>query len=175
MEDIRVTQGASDQDFNDIVFSIKGAVSIIDSADGEIRSDRDWRKLSMGDDILNYAEKSFDQILQGGTGSQTLTGGVGDDLLEGFRGRDLLIGGLGDDILTGGNGEDTFVLSANTGTDIITDFKAGYDVLGISEGLSYSDLSFEGNNILHGGTNEVIARLSGFDTTSLSAANFVEM
>lgn len=100
---------------------------------------------------------------------------MGDDLLEGFRGRDLLTGGLGDDILTGGNGEDTFVLSANAGTDIITDFKVGYDVLGFSEGLSYSDLSFEGNNILHGGTNEVIARLSGFDTTSLSAANFVEM
>ncbi|MEB3213596.1 MAG: DUF4114 domain-containing protein [Leptolyngbyaceae bacterium] len=173
MEDLLVAQGGSDRDFNDIVFQIKGAVSIVTSADGEIQNDRDWRTETVGQNMLDYSTRSFDQHLQGSNGKQILVGGDGDDLIEGFKGRDTLIGGLGNDILTGGNGEDTFVLSANSGHDIITDYKDNYDVIGLSNGLTYSDLSFVGSNILLSKTSDILATISGMDATTLTPADFV--
>ncbi|MFG6094985.1 DUF4114 domain-containing protein [Leptothoe sp. ISB3NOV94-8A] len=175
MEDIQAAEGGSDKDFNDVVIQIEGAISMVTSADGEIHSERDWRELALGEDILTYASKDFDQHLKGGIGRQTLVGGDGDDLLEGFKGIDTLVGGLGDDILTGGAGKDTFVLNATSGMDIITDFQDDYDVLGMADGLTYSDLNFADSNILLANSNAVIATLSGFDTTTLTAADFISV
>lgn len=81
--------------------------------------------------------------------------------------------GLGDDIRTGGSGEDTFVLKANAGIDTITNFTQNYDVLGISAGGTFRDLAFAGNDILQKGSNNILATLSGFDTTQLTASDFV--
>ncbi|WP_306249765.1 M10 family metallopeptidase C-terminal domain-containing protein [Parvularcula sp. IMCC14364] len=53
----------------------------------------------------------------------TLTGGAGDD---------LLISGPGADLMTGGDGADTFVIENLHGTDTITDFEAGIDVVDLS-------------------------------------------
>jgi len=44
-----------------------------------------------------------------------------NDTLYGDEGNVTLAGGLGDDSLTGGAGADTFVFTANTGSDTITD------------------------------------------------------
>ena len=70
------------------------------------------------------------EILDGGNGKDVLTGGVGDDTLSGGNGKDVLIGGAGDDLLSGGNGVDQlvfmfdlFVMAANFGHDVITDFR----------------------------------------------------
>lgn len=173
MEDIHVAQGGSDRDFNDIVFQIEGAVSIVASVEGEIHEERDWRTETVGQNLLDYSTRSFDQHVKGSNGRQTLVGGDGDDLLEGFKGRDILVGGLGDDILTGGNGEDTFALSTNSGHDIITDYKDNYDVIGLSNGLTYNDLSLVGNDIRLAGSGAILATLSGFDTTTLTANDFI--
>ncbi|SNS32096.1 calcium-binding protein [Tropicimonas sediminicola] len=81
--------------------------------------------------------------LQGNGGSDTLMGHAGDDVLDGGNGQDVLVGGLGNDTLTGGNGADAFVFSGDAGTDTITDFEAGRDVIAILDGArTLNDLAF---------------------------------
>ncbi|NEQ25848.1 MAG: calcium-binding protein [Microcoleus sp. SIO2G3] len=132
-----------------------------------------------GNDILNGGDGN--DLLDGGNGNDQLNGGAGNDTLIGGNGNDVLIGGDGNDFLNGGNGNDTltggagadtFVFAKNTGNDTITDFNLGAgDKIGLQGGLTYNDLSFSGNNILVGGSP--LVTLTGFDTTTLSASNFI--
>jgi hypothetical protein len=86
------------------------------------------------------------QVLIGGSNSDTLNGGQGDDILIGNGGNDTLNGAAGSDILVGGAGNDTFVVasgnspallggSGNSGTiagfDVITDFSTTSDILNL--------------------------------------------
>ncbi len=81
-----------------------------------------------------------DDTLSGGKGADTLNGEGGADLLQGGKSRDLLIGGGGDDTLagqagndtlSGGAGLDVFSFVPGGGTDTITDFVDGEDVIRI--------------------------------------------
>src|ERR671933_723785 len=109
--------------------------------------------------------------LIGGNGTDFLVGSAGNDLLDGGNGDDTLTGGLGTDTLTDGNDQDIFVFASGEGIDTITDFKLGTDQIGLTEGLTFGDLSFSGNEILMG--SEVLAVLTGVNTTPLTASNFV--
>ncbi|NQE32420.1 S8 family serine peptidase [Microcoleus asticus] len=86
--------------------------------------------------------------LIGGDGNDVLLGGQGNDILTGGAGNDILNGERGQDILTGGDGNDAFILtlepSASTinQADVIADFRPG-DSFGLSEGLTFSALTFE--------------------------------
>ena len=108
--------------------------------------------------------------LIGGNGTDFLVGSAGNDLLNGDTGDDTLRGGLGTDTLTGGNGQDIFVFASGEGIDTITDFKLGTDQIGLTEGLTFGNLSFSGNQILMG--SEVLAVLTGVNTNTLTASNF---
>ncbi|MBD2677706.1 MULTISPECIES: S-layer family protein [Nostoc] len=110
--------------------------------------------------------------LFGGNGNDILNGGNGNDILNGGQGDDRLSGGFGNDILTGGNGKDKFVLAPTQGTDKITDFHKGTDLIGLSGGLSFGQLSFTGHKIILTATDEVLATLTGINTKTLTAANF---
>lgn len=120
-------------------------------------------------DILTGA--SNDDVLIGLNGNDTLIGLNGNDTLRGGNGKDLLQGGRGHDLLTGGLGKDTFVLSAGEGTDIITDFDK--DLIGLTGGLGVGDLTFSGNDIILSNTNEVLATLTGVETSTLKYRQFV--
>ncbi|MEO0647424.1 MAG: hypothetical protein AAFZ17_14910, partial [Cyanobacteria bacterium J06650_10] len=111
--------------------------------------------------------------LLGGTGNDLLLGGGGKDRLIAGNGRDRLDGGAGNDKLTGGNGRDTFVLSRGAGSDIITDFHKGADVIELTGKLEFGALSFKGNRIIDDSTSKVLATLVGVDATQLTAAQFV--
>lgn len=130
----------------------------------------------------------FDAIL-GGDGKDTITGLDGNDTMDGGKDNDILNGGLGSDVLTGGKGNDTFVLGTGNGPDTITDFSDpsglsgllgglpllggnGDDLIGLSGGLTFSDLSFAGNSILVDSTKEILATLTGVDTTTLDSSDF---
>ncbi|MCW5312520.1 hypothetical protein GTQ43_01210 [Nostoc sp. KVJ3] len=123
-----------------------------------------------GKDTLNGG--NGDDILLGGNGNDILVGGNGKDILDGGNGNDTLSGGFGQDTLIGGNGKDKFVLAATQGTDKITDFCKGTDLIGLSGGLSFGQLSFSGNKIIVTATDEILATLTGIHTTTLTAANF---
>jgi Ca2+-binding RTX toxin-like protein len=109
--------------------------------------------------------------LIGGNGTDFLLGSAGNDLLNGDNGDDTLTGGLGSDTLTGGNSQDIFVFASGDGIDTITDFKLGTDKIGLTEGLTFGNLSFSGNQILIG--SDVLAVLTGVNTNTLTASNFV--
>jgi hypothetical protein len=131
-----------------------------------------------GNDSLNGGNGNDSLIGNGGNdtligdnGTDFLVGSAGNDLLNGDNGSDTLRGGLGTDTLTGSNGQDVFVFASGEGMDTITDFSLGSDKIGLTGGLTFGNLSFSGNQILMG--SDVLAVLTGVNTNSLTASNFV--
>src|SRR4028119_1269055 len=122
-----------------------------------------------GNDIL--IGNAGNDTLIGGKDTDFLVGSAGNDLLNGDNGEDTLTGGLGSDTLTGGNGEDIFVFASGEGIDTINDFKLSTDKIGLTGGLTFGNLSFWGNQILMG--SDVLAVLTGVNTNTLTASNFV--
>ncbi|MEG4009742.1 FG-GAP-like repeat-containing protein [Microcoleus sp. Pol11C1] len=119
---------------------------------------------------------SGDDALLAGRGADIVNGDDGNDILYGGKGDDLLTGGLGIDSLIGGMGVDKFLLSTNSGTDTITDFEVGKDLLVLGNGLSFSQLAIAQDSgatlIRLGQTGEILASLSGVSASNISAVNF---
>jgi len=130
---------------------------------------RDTLSGGNGDDTIDG--RAGNDILSGDNGNDTLIGGTGNDTLLGGNGDDRLIGGLGNNTVTGGNGSDVFVIAVGAGTDTFTDFRVGTDVIGLSGGLSFNQLSRSGNTISIG--SEVLATLTGVNTATLTQSNFI--
>ncbi|MEG4960508.1 MULTISPECIES: DUF4394 domain-containing protein [unclassified Microcoleus] len=128
--------------------------------------------------------------INGGEGSDFLVGGKGRDSISGNSGNDVLSGDRDTDLLIGGDGADVFVLRryaeadpfrtsggvSLANADAIADFAVGTDLIGLGEGVSFSDL-----NILDAGndtviqdrvTGEFLATLKGVGQTSINQANF---
>ncbi|MEB3309868.1 MAG: DUF4114 domain-containing protein, partial [Snowella sp.] len=74
-EDVRIDLGQSDQDYNDIIFQMKGASGSVISMDQAYNGERDWRKTNAGKDLLTYANRAFFDsgvLVVGSTGSITV-------------------------------------------------------------------------------------------------------
>ena len=96
-----------------------------------------------GNDTLNTAGSTANNVLEGGAGNDTLqagssrdllVGGTGADVLHSDGGNDILIGGTGDDVLIGGSGRDLLIggtgndlILGGTGQDIVIAGKTNYD------------------------------------------------
>ena len=154
---------------NDVILGGEG--------DDVLRGDRNSRRAQTneagGDDLI-YGGAGSDRI-GGKSGDDRLFGDAGDDQIWGDDGDDLIYGGLGNDTLigdnfSGGQGIDTFVLAVGEGTDTIVDFEVGTDLIGLSNGLSFGQLSFAGSEIRVG--EEVLATLNNVVTADLTAASF---
>jgi len=138
----------------------------------------------LGDDILNaeagndlvfgddgndrlYGGDGFDELnggigkdfLYGGNNNDTLFGNNDNDTLYGEAGDDILNGGQGSDVLRGGLNNDIFVIAVGNGSDIVQDFQDGFDKMGLSGGLLFSQLT-----ILGSGTNTLIKNTSSGET-----------
>ncbi|NEO32726.1 MAG: calcium-binding protein [Symploca sp. SIO3C6] len=129
-----------------------------------------------GDDIL-FGGAGNDRI-GGKSGNDELFGNEGDDQLFGDNGDDILSGGLGNDTLqgddfSGGSGSDTFVLVVGEGTDTIVDFEVGIDFIGLADGLTFGQLTFENNEISFG--DQTLALLNDVNTDTLSQSSFVSV
>jgi hypothetical protein len=157
---------------NDLILGSEGNDSLFgqlgdDSLDG-----------GQGDDYSNGGEGA--DLLSGCDGNDTLLGGNGNDTLLGGKGDDILDGGLGNDSLIGGSGNDIFVLKADRGFDIIADFTQGQDFIGLSGGLSFSQLAISQNtqgtlikNLL---TGEQLAMMIGVNANAITAVvNFQQI
>jgi Ca2+-binding RTX toxin-like protein len=118
-------------------------------------------------------------VLCGDTDNDTLYGGNGNDILSGGAGNDILSGDVGDDIVTGGSGSDLFLLNPSFGSDIITDFRKGEDLIGLISGLSFNQLSISSSNnetlITVTETNQLLAKLNGVTPGILTASDFTEV
>ena len=130
-----------------------------------------------GNDILNGG--AGDDLIAGDSGNDTIDGGADDDTITGDAGNDTITGGTGDDTMTGGTGDDTFVFAAGDGSDTITDFTDGEDLIDLSAFSSisgFSDLTInqDGDDTVidlgaHGG-GEIT--LEDFTSTDLDATDF---
>jgi Ca2+-binding RTX toxin-like protein len=154
---------------NDVIYGLRGN----DSLDGGLGNDTLYG--GKGSDIL--LGSSGNDILFGGQGDDTLLGGDGNDILFGGKGDNLLNGGLGNDTLTGGIGVNKFVIATNSGSDFITDFKFGQDVLVLANGLTSAELTItedRGKTLVRfTQTGELLATINGVaGGRSLSAINF---
>ena len=129
-----------------------------------------------GNDFIDG--NSGNDTIYGGKGGDYLFGSSGDDILYGNRGTDTLIGGAGDDTLVGGKGSDIFVLVAGQGFDIVADFVQGQDLIGLSGGLSFSQLAItqdsQGALIKNALTGQSLGVLSGVSAIALTSVNFIQ-
>ncbi|TAF90773.1 MAG: calcium-binding protein [Oscillatoriales cyanobacterium] len=160
----------------------------IDAADSIAGFAGDDTLAGLGGDDIIYGNKGND-ILTGNSGNDNIFGGRGNDLilggtnndrLKGNEGDDTLSGDLGRDILIGGPGSDTFVLPKNAAVtgdilpDAILDFQLGADKIGLTEGLTESNLllNFElGNTVIKiAGSNQTLGVVVGVTPTQLSGS-----
>jgi Ca2+-binding RTX toxin-like protein len=87
-------------------------------------------------------------LIFGHDGDDRLFGQGGDDTIGGGVGADRLIGGSGNDTLTGGSDADTFVWTTGGGTDTVTSWEDGSDLLefnGVAGIDDFSDLTVTDN------------------------------
>ncbi|MBD2585313.1 putative Ig domain-containing protein, partial [Planktothricoides raciborskii] len=160
---------------NDVLRGGQGA----DEVDGE-----------SGDDVVNGNQDNDN--LFGGDGNDLLRGGKGDDNLMGGNGDDVLCGDMGQDFLTGDGGSDTFVLRSGEAAastlntaDVILDFNSSEDKIGLTDGVTYQNLSFEAVNFGLGDAsaiasvaikvdNKYLGIVQGFTEEDLTASMFVK-
>ncbi|MGB7708014.1 MAG: choice-of-anchor Q domain-containing protein, partial [Microcoleus sp.] len=165
---------------NDIVFGNEGADLIFGQAGNDTLyggKDNDSLEGGEGNDLL-FGGNENDAIC-GDSGNDTLYGGKGNDILSGGSGSDFLSGDFGDDTLTGGSGNDIFFLNQSLGSDIITDFRKGEDLIGLNPGLSFNQLSITSSNnqtlISVTGTGQLLAKLNGITPNTLTASDFIQI
>ena len=116
---------------------------------------------------------------------ENIKAGSGDDTIVGNNEGNVIVGGTGADTITTSDGADTVVLRAGDGggtvadADKITDFANGTDMLGLDDGLLYTDLTIAqgtgGNSsdtIISAGA-EYLAILKGFDVADLAQDDFI--
>lgn len=136
---------------------------------------------NLDDDLLNGGAGSDRQF--GGAGSDRLNGqgsddvlrgGADNDILRGGAGDDRLIGELGSDQLFGGLGRDRFVIRSGQGTDRITDFEDGQDLIAL-QGLTFAQVTIQqrGNNVSVATGNEVLLLVLNTSANLLTLADFV--
>ncbi|MEM6851412.1 MAG: calcium-binding protein, partial [Pseudomonadota bacterium] len=165
-----ITGGAD----NDVIFGESGD-DRIEGGDGD-----DELSGNMGDDTLLGGEGD-DQIFAQ-FGDDVADGGAGDDVIFGGldNGADTLIGGEGDDTLFGFGGEDVFVFGEGDGSDRVSDFEVGVDVLDFS-GLGADFDSFGeaiaaaaqqgADTVFTFGADQVT--LAGVDASTLTESDFL--
>lgn len=125
-----------------------------------------------GDDVL--AGGKGDDKLKGKSGADRLRGGAGDDTIEGGGGADLLVGGRGNDALTGSGGADVFVFRPGAGSDVITDFAQGQDLIKASgvDGLADLSIAQSGDDVIIDYANVTIT-VENSEAAAFSAEDFI--
>jgi len=123
----------------------------------------------------------LDNDIQGFDGSDDVINAQGgNDTLAGLGGDDVLRGGNGDDTLTGGAGEDQFWIASGglpEGTETITDFEVGTDVLGIAglpgvTGFGDLNISQTGADTVIAALNQDLAILRGIESSTINSSSF---
>ncbi|WP_299404435.1 choice-of-anchor Q domain-containing protein [Acaryochloris sp. IP29b_bin.148] len=158
---------------SDLMVTLSNGIELEEESGGSLQSEDpvETSVATNGDDSL-IGTRNRDRI-DGLEGNDQIRGLGESDILVGGPGNDTLTGSAGNDTLTGGIGLDVFALAPEAGTDVFTDFEIGVDVIGLSDGLCFSGLSFSGNEISF--EDQILAMLTGVDTTTLTADSFTAL
>ncbi|WP_019498578.1 Calx-beta domain-containing protein [Pseudanabaena sp. PCC 6802] len=98
------------------------------------------------DNDFLFGNKGNDNLF-GGEGDDILYGGQGNDTIYGNDGNDFLAGDIGVDVLAGAGGSDRFAIQAGKQTDYVADFTVSEDLLALTGGLQFGDISiFQSGN-----------------------------
>jgi quercetin dioxygenase-like cupin family protein len=184
LDNLRQTTGAS-LDIGNILFN--GQMAFQDSfdvfnANQQSQSIFNQNSVTFLNDLDNNTS-GFDNsndVINGQGGNDYLQGLSGDDLLRGGAGNDTLVGSYGADILIGGSGSDLFVFAPRHGIDTIVDFTDGEDFIGLSDGLTFADLTIiqgtanSANDTLISITssNELLTIFSRVQASTITSADF---
>ncbi|APT57330.1 MULTISPECIES: calcium-binding protein [Roseomonas] len=95
--------------------------------------------LQGGDGMDRLMGEAGDDRLSGGAESDELMGGDGDDYLDEGAAHGMLNGGMGDDTLVGGTGADAFMVSMDSGHDVVLDFEATGDAQGAFDHIAFME------------------------------------
>lgn len=145
-------------------------------------------------DILDHLKGGAIPLLTGEATPQAqvakslISGTAGDDMLVGSVWGNLLDGGTGTDALTGLAGSDIFVLGPGYGgsipglADTFSDFEDGIDMIGLTGGLSFADLTISqgngtdtatNNTVIGTSSGEYLAVLLNTSSSSVTALDFM--
>lgn len=111
----------------------KGGDDVLDGGEGD-----DWLRGGDGPDQLEGGQGK--DVLVGGAENDELMGGDGDDWLYEGPGHGMIEGGRGDDILLGGAGSDAFMVSPDSGNDVVLDFRATGLAQGLFDHIAFRDI-----------------------------------
>lgn len=129
-----IVQVVRDVDADQVLKIVEDIGNLISGTEGRdvlVGTAADESFLGLGGNDSISGRDGNDSI-QGGEGNDNLSGQFGDDTIDGGSGNDKIIGGQGIDRMTGGSGQDTFIFQSPTeGSDIVTDFTPGEDLLQI--------------------------------------------
>jgi Ca2+-binding RTX toxin-like protein len=158
---------------NDIIYA-GASDDFISAGDGD-----DQIFAAEGNNIITAG--AGNDIIYTGAGYDVITGGAGNDLIFAGDGDNLINGGAGNDIINSGSGKDLFVLGLGEGTDTITNFQVGHDLIGLSGGLTFEQLSINqgiGSNndfftlISDANSGSILASLSWTPASSINSSSF---
>ncbi len=152
------------------------------NADPATRSTADFT-IPGNDNILGDANAN---VLVGYAGNDTINGGAGNDIIAGSRGKDSLSGGADNDVFVYAAMADLVSGAANA--DVIADFTDGADTLRVADAIATSFGSGSGqlnaaasgaDTVVYredgtagfGGTEMVLAVLTGFTAANFTAAD----
>lgn len=169
---------------------IAQADAFVNSATGDVEGSNPLRVIDVAgrnqilfagvdSNIINASSSQGGNQIYGDGGSDSLLLGANDRLFGGTGDDRFYAGTGGNNRLTGGEGADQFWISNNgqvpTRPNLITDFAAGTDVLGL-EGLvtNFNQLRLrqQGEDTLISANGRQLARLEGVRANRLSATNF---
>ena len=131
-----------------------------------------------GNDTLNGARGAGGNRMYGGPGNDDFLLGSGYRAIGGKGNDSFFVTSGGDNVMTGGQGRDRFWIANGElpeTANIITDFKRGTDLLGMSGlGLSFDDLTLtqRNANTIISVSGEEVAILRGIQANGLSESNF---
>ncbi|HEY9740689.1 MAG TPA: SBBP repeat-containing protein [Coleofasciculaceae cyanobacterium] len=156
--------------------------SIYNGGDGD-----DVITASAGDDVI-YAGEGNNTINAGngndeiyaGAGNDIIDAGAGDDLIYADHGDNIIYGGTGNNTVYTGSGNDLFALAAGEGSTTIMNFNACNDLLGLTQGLTFEQLSItQGMNgediftqISIAGSNDILATLTWVPADTIDSSSF---
>nr|WP_290221501.1 hypothetical protein [Trichocoleus desertorum] len=166
---------------NDIIYGGARA-DIINAGDGnnQIFAAEGNNVIQTGNGNNRIQARGGDDLIYAGAGDDWIQTGDGNDLIYAAEGSNYIDAGAGNNTIYSGSGNDLFVLLRGSGFHTIAQFEVSKDLLGLSGGLTFGQLSItqvtSGQEFLTqvsvAGTSDILANLKWVQASAITSASF---